>query len=473
MLLLTPLEACLAAAAQAAAAHAATFDSLQRSAAQQERAAGIAEHAAASAEQLSTVAEQAATAARSRLRQAVAAVPEPYRPPLALPVEPQALSALERDPVVDRIAAARRRERVLQERGRERSRLEKLLRELAARQQGLAQWRATAVHDPLGGIVRDLNEHRDVVARSAIELELEPDLPGALTATQHEAVAARIDQLGGSTAELAKIAAERGERAAAMETEASARLQAVGRRLGAGGDELDAVVERARGAAESTRYAARVARENAAAFAATADHVVTLRELLGDVQERERALSDLEAALKEGAFLKWLTLRRSRSLLVHASHTLEQISGGRYAFVEPADEFDRWRVLDRDSGQPRSPASLSGGEQFIASLALALGMVEMMARSGGRLESLFLDEGFGSLDRNNLDAAIDALAMVAAGGQMVVLISHVQAVAEQVANVAAVTRTPAGSRIEWLSDADRRRLGEADAAASGLGGLLE
>ena len=152
---------------------------------------------------------------------------------------------------------------------------------------------------------------------------------------------------------------------------------------------------------------------------------------------------------------------------------LEQISNGRFAFVEPAGELDRWQVLDRDSGQPRSPASLSGGEQFIASLALALGMVEMMARSGGRLESLFLDEGFGSLDRSNLDAAIEALGMVAAGGRMVVLISHVQAVAEQVPNVAAVTRTAAGSRIEWLSAAQRGRLGEADAGAAALSGLLE
>ena len=158
---------------------------------------------------------------------------------------------------------------------------------------------------------------------------------------------------------------------------------------------------------------------------------------------------------------------------MHASRTLEQISNGRYAFVEPADEFDRWQVLDRDSGQSRSPASLSGGEQFIASLALALGMVEMMARHGGRLESLFLDEGFGSLDRTNLDAAIEALGMVAAGGRMVVLISHVQAVAEQVTHVAAVTRTVSGSRVEWLSDKQRRRIGDAEAGTSALSGLLD
>jgi DNA repair protein SbcC/Rad50 len=85
------------------------------------------------------------------------------------------------------------------------------------------------------------------------------------------------------------------------------------------------------------------------------------------------------------------------------------MSGGRYTVAELCDENAEWRVIDNDSGLARTPASLSGGEQFIASLALGLGMVEMMARSGGRLESLWLDEGFGSLDRSNLDAAIEAL----------------------------------------------------------------
>ena len=137
-------------------------------------------------------------------------------------------------------------------------------------------------------------------------------------------------------------------------------------------------------------------------------------------EAKERALSALAAALKPGDFLKWLTPRRSRSLLSHASVMLKQISGGRYAFADPEEADAQWHVLDNDTGQARSPASLSGGEQFIASLALALGMVEMMARSGGRLESLFLDEGFGSLDRNNLDAAVEALAMIATRGRMVV-----------------------------------------------------
>lgn len=56
------------------------------------------------------------------------------------------------------------------------------------------------------------------------------------------------------------------------------------------------------------------------------------------------------------------------------------MSGGRYTLAELYDENAEWRVIDNDSGFARTPASLSGGEQFIASLALGLGMVEMIAR---------------------------------------------------------------------------------------------
>ena len=468
--LLAPVEARVAAATQAVNEHQMTLASLQDAATKREKDARTKAQAAAGADAHQAAAEQAAGAADARLRQAVSSIPEPYRP--ALPSRAGHADG-DRVPVDDCAAAARRRERVLTGRARDRTRLAEVLRAIAQHTAALAQRRATEVEQPLGATLRDLNRQRDLLARSAGDLEREVDLPDALASPDPQAVTACIALLASITDQLTQGAAERAERAATARSNAEATLAAIARRIGSRVDDHDAVVKHARAAAESARYAARTARAAAGAFAAKVDHVAALRELLGEVEDRERALSDLAAALKEGAFLKWLTLRRSRNLLVHASRTLEQISNGRYAFVEPADESDRWQVLDRESGQPRSPASLSGGEQFIASLALALGMVEMMARSGGRLESLFLDEGFGTLDRSNLDAAIDALGLVAAAGRMVVLISHVQAVAEQVPNVAAVTRTAAGSRVEWLSDTQRRRLGEADAGSSALSGLLD
>lgn len=473
-LLLAPLRREVAAAEGVLAENAQRREELASGAADQKTAARVAAEAAASAERLHDAANQSAADALSRLRDAVASVPGPYRPPVVLPPSPQELREPELESVQDLIAVARERERVLAERAESRKRLTDLLGEIASKQTKLERRRSAEVDGLLEGIVRHLSEHRDLLAQSATQLGLEPDLPDVLNAAGHEVVAAMVDRLFAATVDLMQVAADRKERATAARDGAWAKLRKIGEPLpGSGDDDPEAIVARVRVTAESARYAARTAQDRAEEFAAVVDPVSELRKLLADVLQRERALADLGAALKEGGFPKWLTLRRSRSLIVHASRTLEQISAGRYAFVEPADEFDRWQVLDRDSGQPRSPSSLSGGEQFIASLALALGMVEMMARSGGSLESLFLDEGFGSLDRSNLDAAIEALGSVAAGGRMVVLISHVQAVAEQVAYVATVIRTPAGSKVEWLSDAQRRQFVDSDLGAAALSGLLE
>ena len=148
------------------------------------------------------------------------------------------------------------------------------------------------------------------------------------------------------------------------------------------------------------------------------------------------------------------------------------MSNGRYSFVDPQETDEQWRILDNESNQPRSPASLSGGEQFIASLSLALGMVEMMERTGGHLESLFLDEGFGSLDPRFLDRALEALKS-AAETRMVAVISHVPALAEQIDHVLAVTREATGSRGVWLSAHERERMAISDAEHSALSGLLE
>ena len=386
-------------------------------------------------------------------------------------------------PVRRQTKAARARARTLAERATERDRLQREINGAGASLSALAQRRAAEVEEPLAALVRDLHAHRDVLVDAVTRLEVAAGVPSAVSARDAGALESHIGELRTAAAEIARAAAERAREAADQADAARARLAAIGERLDAevdadplDADHLDAVVVSARAAADDARFAERRAREEAERFAALVEDVQQLRTLLAAVREKERALGDLEDALKPGAFLKWLTLRRSRRLLVHASRMLEEMTGRRYSFVDPGETEEQWRVLDRDSNQPRTPASLSGGEQFIASLSLALGMVEMMARSGGRLESLFLDEGFGSLDRSNLDAAVQALGAVAAKGRMVAVISHVRAVAEQIDHVLAVTGGPTGSRAAWLTRPQRRRLSESDTgleAASALAGLLE
>jgi exonuclease SbcC len=84
-------------------------------------------------------------------------------------------------------------------------------------------------------------------------------------------------------------------------------------------------------------------------------------------------------------------------------------------------------VYDAFTGKYRGASSLSGGEAFKASLALALGLSDVVqARSGGiRLDTMFIDEGFGSLDHDSLNLAIKTLSELSGGGKLVGVISHV------------------------------------------------
>ena len=477
-ILVAPLEDARTKAADLLTEHDRIHDELREASSGRDQEASAARAEADGADTLADHARTAADRALQRLGAAVRSVPPPYRPQLDLFDDPSDLHEVDATPVSERTRSAEAREQVLAERGDQRRRLGRELEEVKAARSDLEQRRADGVAAAIGEIVEGLNGHRDVLVDSVSRLGVEVIVPGAVSTGETGALMSRIDELRTVTADVSRAAADQARAAAARADEARADLAAIGKRLGAEvaeGDQ-DGVVDRARDIANDARFEERRAREAAEDFEAIAGDVRRLRALLEQVEARERALGDLEDALKPGAFLKWLTLRRSRRLLVHASRMLGEMSGGRYAFVDPGDSEEQWLVLDQDSGQARSPASLSGGEQFIASLSLALGMVEMMARSGGRLESLFLDEGFGSLDRNNLDSAVQALATVAASGRMVGVISHVRAVAEQIDHVLAVTRDAAGSRARWLTGAERQQLVESETgweAASALGGLLE
>ena len=124
-----------------------------------------------------------------------------------------------------------------------------------------------------------------------------------------------------------------------------------------------------------------------------------------------------------------------------ANLRLSDMSSGRYALrhsdavaARGASSGLGLTVLDAHTGQARPAQSLSGGETFLASLALALGLAEVVtSRSGGvRLDTLFIDEGFGSLDAETLDLAMRTLDELRQGGRTVGLISHVAAMKEQI-----------------------------------------
>jgi exonuclease SbcC len=104
-------------------------------------------------------------------------------------------------------------------------------------------------------------------------------------------------------------------------------------------------------------------------------------------------------------------------------------------------------VLDHHTGQVRSAKSLSGGETFLASLALALGLAEVVSSQAGgiRLDTLFIDEGFGALDSGTLAIAMNTIQALRAGGRTIGLISHVEEMKEQIPNKLHVVKTKDGS----------------------------
>lgn len=87
-------------------------------------------------------------------------------------------------------------------------------------------------------------------------------------------------------------------------------------------------------------------------------------------------------------------------------------------------------VIDHELGTERNASNLSGGESFLASLALALGLSHMAGTT--RIDSLFLDEGFGTLDADTLDHVLTSLQKLRSGGKMIGIISHVQALSERI-----------------------------------------
>ena len=163
-------------------------------------------------------------------------------------------------------------------------------------------------------------------------------------------------------------------------------------------------------------------------------------ELLGTEARRDLA-SRLSEDLKPSHFLAFLLAEERAQLADLGSEHFERLTDGSYRFTQD----DRFDILDVNAaGAVRKADSLSGGETFLASLALALGLAEMVARSGGRLDAFFLDEGFGSLDPEHLDRAMDGIGRLVAedARRLVVVVSHVAEMREAVEDLIVLDKHP-------------------------------
>ncbi len=166
--------------------------------------------------------------------------------------------------------------------------------------------------------------------------------------------------------------------------------------------------------------------------------------------EQARVWQQLDALIgsasgeKFRAFAQSLTLE---ALLLQANAHLGDLAP-RYRLERVPGEDLALQVVDRDFGdEVRSVNSLSGGETFLASLALALGLASLTAVDTP-VESLFIDEGLGTLDPETLDAALSALDALQSGGRQIGIISHVESLSDHVAaNVRVVRRGSGRSRL--------------------------
>ena len=152
---------------------------------------------------------------------------------------------------------------------------------------------------------------------------------------------------------------------------------------------------------------------------------------------------------------RWVLGRELEHVTAVASEHLASMTAGRYRIQRVREGAGRQgpkgldlEVLDAHTGRARRPNSLSGGEQFQASLALALGLADVVSQgaagSGHRIGALFIDEGFGSLDPRSLDDAIETLHQLQATGRMVGAITHVEAMKERLHPGIVVSRLPDG-----------------------------
>jgi exonuclease SbcC len=200
------------------------------------------------------------------------------------------------------------------------------------------------------------------------------------------------------------------------------------------------------------------ARTDAVRAAATAEHRAEdlriklanagrILEEAGEHRARSALFDALAKELDAKHIIPFLQAEALQLLAAAGSRRLETLSGGRYRLEYVEEEFS---VVDTWNGdERRSARTLSGGETFLASLALALGLSEQVralaVSDRARLDALFLDEGFGTLDPESLEVVVDAIEQLGGDGRMVGVITHVQELALRLPSRIEVEKSPRGS----------------------------
>ena len=199
-----------------------------------------------------------------------------------------------------------------------------------------------------------------------------------------------------------------------------------------------------------------------------ADELAELQPLATAARTRLSEAATLEKVMNGGTgagtshicgLQEWIQRRLFEQVCRVASEQLRELTGGRYTVtlkfdaesaVKRAAGLDLY-VFDSFNGRYRGVGSLSGGETFLASLALALALAEVVQTHAGgiKIPCLFIDEGFGSLDQETLEWAMDALLKLQHSGRTVGVVTHVEAMQRQLPIGVRVIKDDSGSRLEF------------------------
>jgi exonuclease SbcC len=189
------------------------------------------------------------------------------------------------------------------------------------------------------------------------------------------------------------------------------------------------------------------------------EHDATLATELDSAKRQRKVWSEVHAAIgqADGSKFQRFAQRITLAHLVHLANQQLALLAPRYALERTPGESLGLQVMDRDMGdERRATTSLSGGETFLVSLALALALSSLEGRQGF-VDTLFIDEGFGALDSTTVDIAIDALERLPSIGRRVCVISHVEAMNQRIPIQIRVERRGGGT--------SRLRIDNAEAAA--------
>jgi DNA repair protein SbcC/Rad50 len=196
-----------------------------------------------------------------------------------------------------------------------------------------------------------------------------------------------------------------------------------------------------------------------AAIAATETTLARMRSDLEKRQELEARRVTVEAQrirydetaklLRSNKFQQWLIEEALVGLVEFANAELAKLAGGAYSLAVDAGDFE---VIDhRNAEARRSVKTLSGGETFLVSLALALALAERVVATSAigtaRIESMFLDEGFGTLDAETLDTVAAVVQELGSRDRMIGVVTHVRELADQIPTRYEVRKHPDGSTV--------------------------